>query len=275
MSEKLVKGLVSICIPVYNDETTIRETMLSALHQSYEKVEIIVVDNCSNDRTLSIVRSFSDPRIRVYQNSHNIGMVGNWNRAMSLARGEYMLLLCGDDRLYITSIEKKVTLMESGRNVMLAFSASVVINGDNEIMMERHPFRKKCLLNGQKLAKYSYHTRNIYGEPANILFRTGMARKLGGFANNTIYAVDWDMWLRLSCLGRVAYSNEVLLDYRVTKKNATSKIRNKAMLDDDLILTENINKYGLLKINKVDECWHRIVIVIRTILRSLYIMLRA
>ena len=275
MSEKLIKGLVSICIPVYNDETTIRETMLSALHQSYENIEIVVVDNCSTDRTLTIVKSFTDQRIRVYRNESNIGMVGNWNRAISLARGEYMLLLCGDDRLYITSIEKKVALMESGRNVMLAFSASVVINGDNEIMMERHPFRKKCLLNGQKLARYSYLTRNIYGEPANILFRTGMARKCGAFADNTVYAVDWDMWLRLSCLGRVAYSNEVLLDYRVTRKNATSKMKTKAMLDDDLILTQNIKKYGLLKINRFDEIRHRIVIIMRTLLRSMYIMLRA
>lgn len=268
------RGLVSICIPVYNHEKTLRETLLSALHQSYDNIEIILVDDCSTDNSLKIANSFHDPRLKIYKNDHNIGMVRNWNKTLSLAKGEYSLILHGDDRLYITSIEKKVALMNKRKNVMLAMSASLVINGDNVILKERHPFKKNCLLDGKKIALFSYRTRNIYGEPGNILFRTGIAREMGGFAENTIYATDWDLWLRISCLGIVAYSNEVLMDYRITKSNVTSKTRTLSMLADDKIMTANIEKYGLLKISVFDRMIHRMIITLRTYARDVYLALR-
>ena len=268
------KGLVSICIPVFNHEKTLRETLLSALHQSYDNIEIILVDDCSTDNSLKIAHSFQDPRLQIYENEHNLGMVGNWNRVLSLAKGEYALVLHGDDRLYITSIEKKVALMERKKNVMLAMSASLVINGNNEILKERHPFNKACILDGRKLALFSYRTKNIYGEPGNILFRTEVARQSGGFAENTIYATDWDLWLRISCLGTVAYSNEVLMDYRITKSNVTSKTNTKEMLADDKIMTANIEKYGLLKIHTIDRMLHTLSITSRTLARNLYLALR-
>ena len=272
--QELQHGLVSICVPVYNHENTLRETLLSALHQSYENIEVILVDNCSTDKSLDIAYSFHDPRLHIYKNDHNLGMVRNWNKALSLARGEFTLLLCGDDRLYVTSIEKKLALLKRRSDVMLAMSASLVINGDNEILKERHPFPRTCLLDGKKLALFSYRTRNIYGEPGNMLFRTKVALDSGGFADNTIYATDWDLWLRISCLGTVAYSNEVLMDYRITKSNVTSKTRTKSMLADDKIMTENIKKYGLLKISKLDQLIHRFTITCRTFARDIYLALR-
>ena len=266
--------LVSICIPMYNHARTIRETLLSALYQSYDNIEVIVVDDCSTDKSMEIVSTFHDPRLRVYKNEKNLGMVGNWNKVLSLAKGEFTLILHGDDRLYITSIEKKVAFMNQGNNIMLAISASMVINRKNEVLMERHPFRGTRIMNGKKMAKYSYRTKNIYGEPGNVLFRTSVAKKLGGFADNTVYATDWDLWLRLSCLGRVAYSNEVLMEYRITETNVTSKTDTKRMLDDDIVMTENIKKYGLLKISKGDEFLHRGIIIARTLLRNAYLAIR-
>lgn len=270
-SEKLIKDLVSICIPVYNHEKTLRETILSALYQSYRNIEIIIVDDCSEDQSMSIAYSFEDSRIRIYKNETNVGMVNNWNKALCYARGEYAILLHGDDRLYVTSVEKKIALMKMRKDVVIAFSASNVINGENEILMERHPFRKKMIMDGRKLAKYSYLTKNIYGEPGNIMFRTAMARELGGFAKNTIYATDWDLWLRISCYGRVAYTNEVLMDYRITRTNVTSKTRFLEMLKDDEVFTNNIKKYGLLDIKLMDTFVHRFVILQRTLIRNMFL----
>ena len=164
--------------------------------------------------------------------------------------------------------------MQRRKDVMLAMSASLVINGDNVILKERHPFPKTCLLDGKKLALYSYRTRNIYGEPGNILFRTAVACHAGSFAENTIYATDWDLWLKISCLGTVAYSNEVLMDYRITESNVTSKTKTRSMLADDKIMTANILTYGLLKISKLDRLIHRFTITCRTYARDIYLALR-
>src|SRR5690349_581871 len=100
--------LISICIPAYNNEAYIAETISSVLSQTYSVFEIIIVDDCSTDNTVEVVRKFNDHRIRFYQNEKNLGMHGNWNRALSLAKGEYVKLLCGDDTIFPGCLQKQL-----------------------------------------------------------------------------------------------------------------------------------------------------------------------
>ncbi len=88
---------ISICIPCYNAEKYIRQTLESVLSQNYPNMEIIVVDNCSTDKTEQIVRGYEGKGIRFYKNSENIGLNGNHNRCMDLATGDYINLLSADD----------------------------------------------------------------------------------------------------------------------------------------------------------------------------------
>ena len=71
--------LVSVCVPVYNGANTIEETIKSIIDQTYKNIEIIVVDNCSTDNTVSILRAIDDERLKIYVNDSNLGMEGNWN----------------------------------------------------------------------------------------------------------------------------------------------------------------------------------------------------
>jgi glycosyltransferase involved in cell wall biosynthesis len=93
--------LVSTVIPVYNRESMIVEALECALGQTYQNHEIVVVDNCSTDATLSVAKKFAEksPRVKVYQNDTNIGPVRNWRRGVELARGEYCNILFSDDLL--------------------------------------------------------------------------------------------------------------------------------------------------------------------------------
>ena len=70
---------VSICIPVFNGEDTIEDTIKSAINQTYKNIEILVIDNKSTDRTAEIVSGIKDERLVFYQNDTNLGMAGNWN----------------------------------------------------------------------------------------------------------------------------------------------------------------------------------------------------
>src|SRR2546423_6885320 len=98
--------LVSVCIPSYNNEEFIAHTVKTVLDQTFSDFELVVVDDCSTDRSVSIVKGFSDPKIRLFQNSRNLGLGQNWNRALSRARGKYVKLLCGDDLLHATCLER-------------------------------------------------------------------------------------------------------------------------------------------------------------------------
>ena len=70
--------LVSVCVPCYNGAEFLERTLESVLAQTFTDYELVVADNKSTDGTVDIVKSFSDPRIRLIQNERNLGMALNW-----------------------------------------------------------------------------------------------------------------------------------------------------------------------------------------------------
>ena len=88
---------VSVCIPTYNGAEFVAKAIESVLAQTFADFELLVVDDSSDDTTVDIVCSFTDPRMRICQNERRLGIPGNWNHCLSLARGEYICLFHQDD----------------------------------------------------------------------------------------------------------------------------------------------------------------------------------
>lgn len=97
--EQMNKALVSILIPAYNSEAFISRAIESALAQTYEQIEIIIVDNASTDNTYEIASGYArkHDNLKVFSNERDIGPVGNWRRCAELASGRYACLLFSDD----------------------------------------------------------------------------------------------------------------------------------------------------------------------------------
>src|SRR5205823_9616947 len=95
--------LVSICVALYNAENYIEPTIRSILGQTFADWELLLVDDCSTDRTVTVVQALlgdvRDRRIRLTVNPTRLGMVGNWNRVTELAEGEFIKLMGQDDLL--------------------------------------------------------------------------------------------------------------------------------------------------------------------------------
>src|SRR2546426_7984873 len=91
--------LVSIGLPVYNAENFVAEAIQCVLSQTYSDWELVISDNASTDRTVSICREFTDRdgRIRLYQNKRNLGISLNFNHAFQRSRGRYFAWLAHDD----------------------------------------------------------------------------------------------------------------------------------------------------------------------------------
>jgi glycosyltransferase involved in cell wall biosynthesis len=98
-SAKTAAPLVSVCIPVYNGERYIVETIQSVISQKHTNIEIVVQDNASQDGTWDILKAMScrDSRLSIMKNATNVGMAPNWNLVVNRARGEYIMLLSADD----------------------------------------------------------------------------------------------------------------------------------------------------------------------------------
>ena len=120
------KPLISILIPSYNREKYISETLSCAISQSYDNIEIILVDNASTDKTWELCQKISktDSRIKIYRNKENIGPVNNWKKCISYASGEYAKILWSDDLMASDFIEKTIRLFSD--DVGFVFTSVVV-----------------------------------------------------------------------------------------------------------------------------------------------------
>ena len=88
---------VTVAIPTYNRAHYLPEAIESVLAQTFQDFELLILDNASTDNTPELVKSFKDERIRYVRNQTNIGMFGNCNKALELARGEYVIIFHDDD----------------------------------------------------------------------------------------------------------------------------------------------------------------------------------
>ena len=105
--------LVTICIPVYNEEAQIDEVVRNALSQTYRPLEIVILDNASTDRTFELCERWAQmhPEIRLHRHESNIGGWANLQIGLRLARGEFFCWLAADDRKSHNFIESNVTFL--------------------------------------------------------------------------------------------------------------------------------------------------------------------
>ena len=262
--------LVSICIPAYRCEKTIKEAVTSALNQTYTNLEIIIVDDCSPDHTYEILQTIKDDRIRLFKNDRNLGMCGNWNKCMAYSRGEYIHFLHCDDVISPDCISKKVEVVKTHRDIVLVFSATEIINANNKTLMIRRYKTRDVLEDGLSCAYKSLYRRNIYGEPSNVLFKKNIADEVNGFCPELKYVTDWDLWIRISAYGDVYYINNVLSKYRVSASNVTSSLMISNMLEDDSKMINNLKKFKMISLPSYRILLHRIIYFARACVRYVY-----
>ena len=124
---------VSIIVPTYNSELFIENCVRSAMAQSYSDIEIVVVDNCSTDNTISICERLrqEDDRILIFQNSANLGPVRNWQKGVGHSTGLYAKILFSDDMLGETCIEDMLTVFDETNSDQIGFVYSAALVGPN------------------------------------------------------------------------------------------------------------------------------------------------
>jgi glycosyltransferase involved in cell wall biosynthesis len=219
---------VSVCIPLYNSEKHIGETIRSVLDQSFEEFEIIVIDDASTDRSIEVVRSFSDARIAIHENSTNIGAGPNFNRSLSLARGEFVKLLCGDDPLYPSCLEYQLEALRrpGHEGIDMVSALRNIIDGDGRIVRRgRVSSGISGHVNGREGVEACIRAgRNLIGEPSSVLMRRRAAHAAGPFRDDLPYVIDLDMWFRILAHGDLFFIPDVLSAFRVSSASWSSRL---------------------------------------------------
>ena len=131
------RPLVSIGIPTYNRaDGYLKETLESALAQTYPNVEIVVADNCSPDATRAVVASYADPRIRYFRHEAGIKPNDNFNFCLQQAKGAYFLLLPDDDKIDPDFIDTCMRAAKDDTQVGIIRSGTRIINPVGTVISE-------------------------------------------------------------------------------------------------------------------------------------------
>ena len=250
-------------MPVYNGERFLRKAIDSVLAQKFTDFEIVICDDCSSDGSVGIIESYDDPRITLYRNERNLGLVGNWNNAIAHSSGKYVKIMMQDDILGPDALDRQTSLMENNPQATLSIGNTMVININDEVIMKRIRFKADRIINGKKYAKRSLRGRNIFCEPPNYLFRRDSFEKVERFDDSVVYTPDWDMCVSLCEIGDVACTEAEVMRFRVSDTQETSKIyRGKnavANQDSDKMFIKHL-KSGILGLNRFDYFLFRTVI---------------
>lgn len=241
---------VSVCIPAYNSAAFIAEAIESVLVQSFNDFELLVIDDCSTDGTRDFVAHYAarDSRVVFLANKSNLGMVGNWNRCLAEARGEYIKFLFSDDLLSSPdALERLFRPLVADPSVSLTASARHIIDAASRQLKVISNFRDGALLDGTALIRRSLcEQRNLIGEPSVVMFRKSQA--LRGFDPRYRQLVDLEMWLHLLEQGKFAFVAAPLASFRVHPDQQTQKnLRQMAQVDDMLLMLEEYTERPYLE----------------------------
>lgn len=239
MSESIICPLVSVVMPNYNGKRFLAETVKSVQNQTYKNFELIVVDDCSTDDSIEIIREFAgqDDRIILIENSENHGVSYVRNLGIQKAVGEYIALLDNDDLWEPDKLERQIEIARSGAEVVYC---SYDFIDENGITIKR-PF----IVPGKATFKSMLSSSVI---SCSTAFIKSDILKQHPF-NDSFYHEDYVLWMELLKLPVIAKGDtKVLMHYRQVIGSRSNKKGNAAK--------ERWNTYRkALKLNIISSAW--------------------
>lgn len=204
---------VSIIIPTYNGEKFIRETIDSALNQTFSDTEVIVINDGSTDSTASVLDSFGS-RIKIV-NKTNGGVASARNSGISEAKGEWIGLLDHDDLWYPTKLEKQLNFLNKNNYGMIYSKANQSQWSDGELFVRK-------VIGEPPVPRYGMYGSLFFSNfiPAlTVLIKKDVINHIGLFDETVQPCDDWDMWLRISRSFSVGFHPEIVGIFRIHDKN--------------------------------------------------------
>ena len=203
-------------MPVYNAEKYLEKAINSVLHQTFKDFELIIINDGSTDKSLDIIKSFKDPRIKLVSRK-NLGIVDSLNEGLEIVKGKYVARMDSDDICDLNRFEKQYNFLETHTRIGLVVSTVELIGEKDEPLNIVWPQDRGAIT--EKQIRENMPKNNCIAHPA-IMARTSTIKKYK--YHNQKNGEDYDLWLRMLSDGiRIHKINEPLLKYRLHAQSLT------------------------------------------------------
>ena len=210
--------LVSVVMPVYNSEKHVGSAIESVLRQTFKVFEFIIVDDCSIDGSLEIIKKYSkkDKRIVIMKNSQNLGISESRNAGLARAKGQLVMNMDHDDICAPGRMRLQAQYLKQHPDVGIVGSDIDVINDDGKLIGERS-FPKDDLAIRKMLMQYS-----PFAHPSTMIRSTAYARA-GKYAKAFEPADDYELYFRVGKFFKFGNLPAHLLKHRIHRSATTMK----------------------------------------------------
>lgn len=204
---------ITVLMAVYNSEPFLNSAIDSILSQKFTDFEFLIIDDCSSDRSMEIINSYHDSRIRVLSNEKNIGLTKSLNRGLNLAKGEYIARMDSDDISYPERLEHEIMYMKQNPDVAIVgtWAETIDIKGTRtgQIVLLKKPDYKDFLHGNQC----------VHG---SILVRREILYNHGGYDDRFRQCQDFALFLSLVQKYQIRNLPEVLYSLRIHRTSVSA-----------------------------------------------------
>jgi len=248
----------------------------SVFAQSYENLEIIVVDNASVDGTTQWLKTRNNPKLKVIYRTELQAAPQNWTQAIGLATGTYIKLLCADDLLDPEIVSSQVQLLERNPNAVMAASRRRIIDSQGRVLKQRHGLNglNESECGPDALRKCFIAGTNLIGEAAAVLFRSENIKVAMPWHSRWPYVTDIATYARVLRSGDLMIEREVQASFRIASTSWSA-----SLLGEQESQFFQWEKYeiatGFVSLSTIEKAVSRVNLKLRTLARKLFFMREA
>ena len=249
MSDVVNSGLVSVVVASYNHAEYLEQRMDSLINQTYQNIEILVIDDCSTDGSVEVLRKYeTHPKVKLVLREKNGGWVAVSNQGVAISSGEFIIFANCDDSCEPKMIEQLVKGMYENPTVGISFCRSSMVDEDGKLigddfLVREKAFKIRCnndvLLNQKEMGRFLLHSCVIPNLSA-ALFRRECYKSAGGLTSAYRVCSDWALFFKVVENYDVAYVSQPLNEFRQHKTTIRSSTKERILYEEiiGLLLTE-------------------------------------
>jgi glycosyltransferase involved in cell wall biosynthesis len=227
---------VSVVIPNYNHARFLRRRVQSVLRQTFQDFELILLDDRSTDESRSILAEYTaEPRVRIVLNDVNSGSsFRQWNKGVSLARGEYVWIAESDDDAEPNFLQYLVPKLEGNLKVVFAYCRSQCVSAEDQVLgfadtiyfprFEPQRWTTDFCADGREECRTYLVRYNTVPNASAVLFRKIIYAQVGGADESLRLCGDWKLWASMALVGELAYIAKPLNYFRIHGSSVTSTV---------------------------------------------------
>ncbi|MDA2918198.1 glycosyltransferase [Desulfobacterota bacterium AH_259_B03_O07] len=228
---------VTVLMSVYNGELYLREAIHSILLQTFEDFEFLIINDGSTDNSRKVIQSYKDPRIKLIDNEHNLGLTESLNKGFAMAEGEFIARQDADDISEPERLASQVAFLEKNPEVALLGTGCKWIDENGKVIGNSNlPCDTIQIL-------WYVLFRNPFLHSSVMFRKSAVLEKIGLFNYSYPYAQDWELWSRIARSLPVAILDEYLIKYRNSPYSMTATYGSKVHYD---LLRIRISNIGFL-----------------------------